>query len=51
MIRINLLAEGKKPVVTKKKQAGESGLKAILRSENLSFYVLSMYCLLWRCSG
>ena len=40
MIRINLLAEGKKPVVTKKKQAAESGLKAILASENLAFYVL-----------
>jgi type IV pilus assembly protein PilN len=46
MIRINLLAEGKKPVVTKKKQAGESGLKAILRSENLSFYVLLAVALL-----
>ena len=40
MIRINLLAEGKKPVVTKKKQAAGGGLKAILQSENLSFYVL-----------
>jgi type IV pilus assembly protein PilN len=40
MIRINLLAEGKKPVVTKKKQAAGDGLKAILQSENLSFYVL-----------
>ena len=39
MIRINLLAEGKKPVVTKKKPAGD-GLKAILQSENLSFYAL-----------
>lgn len=40
MIRINLLAEGKKPVVTKKKQTTEGGLKTILQSENLSFYVL-----------
>jgi type IV pilus assembly protein PilN len=40
MIRINLLAEGKKPVVTKKKQATGSGLKAILGSENFAFYVL-----------
>lgn len=39
MIRINLLAEGKKPVVSKK-QATEGGVKAILESENLSFYVL-----------
>jgi type IV pilus assembly protein PilN len=40
MIRINLLAEGKKPVVAKKKQATGVGLKAILASENLAFYVL-----------
>lgn len=40
MIRINLLAEGKKPVVTKKKQVAGGGIKAILRSENLAFYVL-----------
>ena len=40
MIRINLLAEGKKPVVTKKKQATGAGLKAILQSENLAFYAL-----------
>lgn len=40
MIRINLLAEGKKPVVAKKKQTTESGIKALLASENLSFYVL-----------
>ncbi len=40
MIRINLLAEGKKPVVTKKKQTTEGGIKAILQSENLAFYVL-----------
>ncbi len=40
MIRINLLAEGKKPVVTKKKQTTEGGLKAILQSENFAFYVL-----------
>ncbi len=40
MIRINLLAEGKKPVVTKKKQTTEGGLKAILQSESLAFYVL-----------
>jgi len=41
MIRINLLAEGKKPVVSKKKQTAEGGgLKAILASENLSFYAL-----------
>jgi len=40
MIRINLLAEGKKPVVTKKKQTAGGGLKAILESENLSFYAL-----------
>jgi type IV pilus assembly protein PilN len=40
MIRINLLAEGKKPVVTKKKQAAGIGLKALQQSENLSFYVL-----------
>ncbi|MFQ5349393.1 MAG: PilN domain-containing protein [Thermoanaerobaculia bacterium] len=46
MIRINLLAEGKKPVVTKKKQATEGGLKAILQSENLSFYVLVLVALI-----
>ncbi len=40
MIRINLLAEGKKPVVTKKKQPTGGGLKAILESENFAFYVL-----------
>lgn len=40
MIRINLLAEGKKPVVTKKKQTTGSGWKAILQSENLAFYAL-----------
>ena len=40
MIRINLLAEGKKPVVTKKKQTAEGGIKAILESENLPFYLL-----------
>lgn len=39
MIRINLLAEGKKPVVTKKKKTG-GGWKAILQSDNFSFYVL-----------
>ena len=46
MIRINLLAEGKKPVVTKKKQATEGGLKAILQSENFAFYVLLAVALL-----
>jgi type IV pilus assembly protein PilN len=40
MIRINLLAEGKKPVVTKKKQVTEGGWKAIQQSENLAFYIL-----------
>ena len=40
MIRINLLAEGKKPVVTKKKPITEGGLKAILQSENFAFYLL-----------
>ena len=40
MIRINLLAEGKKPVVTKKKQTAEGGIKRILGSENLAFYLL-----------
>ena len=40
MIRINLLAEGKKPVVAKKKQSTEGGLKALARSENLSFFAL-----------
>ena len=39
MIRINLLAEGKKPVVTKKPAAGR-GLKGILESENLALYCL-----------
>ena len=46
MIRINLLAEGKKPVVTKKKQTTEGGIKAILQSENLAFYVLLAVALL-----
>ncbi len=40
MIRINLLAEGKKPVVTKKKQVTGGGWKAIAQSENLAFYLL-----------
>ena len=40
MIRINLLAEGKKPVVTKKKQTAQVGIKAILESENFAFYLL-----------
>ncbi len=40
MIRINLLAEGKKPVVTKKKQVTEGGWKAIAQSENFAAYVL-----------
>jgi len=40
MIRINLLAEGKKPVVTKKKQPTGGGWKSILESDNLAFYVL-----------
>jgi type IV pilus assembly protein PilN len=39
MIRINLLAEGKKPVVSKKQAAG-SGIKGILESENLAAYIL-----------
>ena len=46
MIRINLLAEGKKPVVTKKKQVTEGGWKAILQSENLAAYVLLLVALL-----
>ena len=39
MIRINLLAEGKKPVVTKKPAAGR-GWKGLLESENLALYCL-----------
>ena len=46
MIRINLLAEGKKPVVTKKKQVTEGGWKAILQSESLAAYVLVLVALL-----
>jgi len=41
MIRINLLAEGKKPVVAKKKQKAEGGgWKAILLNENFASYLL-----------
>jgi type IV pilus assembly protein PilN len=39
MIRINLLAEGKKPVVTKKPVTAR-GWKGLLESENLAFYSL-----------
>ncbi len=39
MIRINLLAEGKKPVVSKK-PARQIGWKSILESENLAAWVL-----------
>ena len=46
MIRINLLAEGKKPVVTKKKQVTEGGWKAIVQSENLTFYLLLLLALI-----
>lgn len=46
MIRINLLAEGKKPVVAKKRQTTEGGLKAILQSENFAFYLLLVVALI-----